>query len=243
VSRPKAEKNHIQAMFARIARRYDFLNHLLSMGLDFYWWRQMAKMAGAKSGMKILDVAAGTGDSTLTLAKRGAAVVASDFTIPMLAIGPEKFKRKSMDDFILGSIGADARHLPFKDASFDIVTICYGIRNVEQRSLAYAEFIRVLKSGGRLVILEFSRPKWGWLRWLYGIYSKYLLPKIGAWISGDRIAYTYLPESIKYFPAQNELASELANAGFTDVAWRNLSFGIVALHTGKTKCTQANQVN
>lgn len=231
---PEPEKNSIQNMFAHIAHRYDLLNHLLSLGLDFYWWRQMAKMAGAESGMKILDIAAGTGDSTLALAKRGAAVVSSDFTIPMLARGLVKFERKAMKDLVLGSIGADAQYLPFQNSRFDAVTICYGIRNVERRTLAYAEFLRVLKPGGRLVILEFSRPKWGCLRRLYDIYSKYLLPKIGAWISGNKIAYMYLPESIKHFPAQNELALELENAGFTDVAWKNLCFGIVALHTGKT---------
>lgn len=151
----------------------------------------------------------------------------------MLARGIVKFERKAMTDLVLGSIGADAQHLPFQNSSFDAVTICYGIRNVEQRPLAYAEFLRVIKPGGRLVILEFSRPKWGSLRRLYDIYSKYLLPKIGAWISGDKIAYMYLPESIRHFPAQNELAIELENAGFTDVSWRNLCFGIVALHTGK----------
>ncbi|MDR2697406.1 MAG: bifunctional demethylmenaquinone methyltransferase/2-methoxy-6-polyprenyl-1,4-benzoquinol methylase UbiE [Holophagales bacterium] len=232
------EKNSVQIMFASIARRYDLLNHVLSLGLDFYWRRQMAKVAGAESGIKILDVAAGTGDSTLALAKRGAAVVTSDFTIPMLALGPEKFKNKAMADLVLGSVGADAQHLPFQNSSFDVVAICYGIRNVERRSLAYAEFTRVLKPGGRLVILEFSRPKWRWLRWLYDAYSKYLLPEIGAWISGDKIAYMYLPESIKHFPNQNELALELKNAGFTDIAWKNLSFGIAALHNGRTKCAQ-----
>jgi demethylmenaquinone methyltransferase/2-methoxy-6-polyprenyl-1,4-benzoquinol methylase len=233
VHRPEPEKNRVKAMFGRIARRYDLLNHVLSLGLDFYWWRQMAKMAGAGPGIKILDVAAGTGDSSLALAKRGATVVTSDFTMPMLALGPEKFERNDATELILGSIGADAQHLPFQNLSFDVVTICYGIRNVEKRTLAYAEFLRVLKPGGRLVILEFSRPIWGWLRWAYDIYSKNLLPKIGTLISGDNTAYAYLPESIKYFPPQYELALEIENAGFTDVRWRNLSFGIVALHTGK----------
>jgi len=233
VPRLEPDKNSIQAMFGRIAPRYDMLNHLLSLGLDFYWRRQMARMVGAGPGMRILDVATGTGDSTLALLKRGAAVVSSDFTIPMLAIGLEKFKRCDKADLVLGSVGADAQYLPFRDSSFDAVTICYGIRNVERRGQAYAEFLRVLKPGGRLVILEFSRPKWGWLRWLYGAYSRYFLVKLGGWLSGDKSAYTYLPESIKSFPTQKELALEMEDAGFTDIAWRNLSGGIVALHTGK----------
>ncbi|MDR0498870.1 MAG: ubiquinone/menaquinone biosynthesis methyltransferase, partial [Holophagales bacterium] len=173
------EKNQVKIMFSRIAHRYDLLNHLLSLGLDSYWWWQMAKMAGTEPSIRILDVAAGTGDSSLALAKRGATVVSTDFTIPMLALGYEKFKRSTVTDLVLGSIGADAQHLPFQNSSFDAVTICYGIRNVEQRNLAYAEFLRVLKPGGRLVILEFSHPIWGWLRWIYDIYSKYFLPKIG----------------------------------------------------------------
>ncbi|MDR1841776.1 MAG: bifunctional demethylmenaquinone methyltransferase/2-methoxy-6-polyprenyl-1,4-benzoquinol methylase UbiE [Holophagales bacterium] len=232
MTQPGPPKNHVQTMFGSIARRYDILNHLLSLGLDFYWWREMARAAGAKPGVRILDVAAGTGDSTLALAKRGADVVASDFTIPMLALGPEKFNKSGVADSVIGSVGADAQQLPFRDSSFDALTICYGVRNVENREKAYAEFNRVLKPGGRLVILEFSRPRRGWLRSFYSAYSRYLLPRLGGWISGDKNAYTYLPESIKRFPPQTDLALELKNAGFTDVTWRDLCLGVVAIHVG-----------
>jgi demethylmenaquinone methyltransferase/2-methoxy-6-polyprenyl-1,4-benzoquinol methylase len=219
-------------MFGRIAHRYDFLNHLLSLGQDFYWWNRMARMVGAKPGMRILDVAAGTGDSTLALTKRGATAVSSDFTMSMLAMGMGKFKRRCVTNLVLGGVGADAQNLPFHNSSFDAVSICYGIRNVRDREQAYAEFLRILKPGGRLVVMEFSRPRWAWLRWLYNYYSRHVLPKLGGWISGDKRAYEYLPESIRHFPPQAELAQELERAGFIDVRWQNLSFGIVALHSG-----------
>jgi len=219
-------------MFSGIAHRYDLLNHVLSLGLDFYWWHRMAARSGACPGRRMLDVAAGTGDSTVALAKRGAEVVSTDFTHAMLTQGPEKFRSKGLKNLIWASVGADAQRLPFQANHFDGITICYGIRNVEQRSLAYAEFLRVLKPGGGLTILEFSRPKWSWLRALYDFYSLKLLPRIGGWISGNASAYTYLPESIREFPDQIHLAQELEQAGFAKVHWTNLSGGIVALHTG-----------
>lgn len=226
------EGKQVQSMFATIARRYDLLNHLLSGGMDLYWWRRMARVAGACAGRRILDVAAGTGDSSLALARRGAEVVSTDFTFAMLRLGPAKFRRKRLAHRIWASAGADAQRLPFRDASFDGVTICYGIRNVEDRPRACAEFLRVLKPGGTLVVLEFSRPTSALFRRLYDGYSLWLLPKIGGWISGDPGAYTYLPESIRGFPDQAGLADELRAAGFQRVHWTNLTGGVVALHVG-----------
>jgi demethylmenaquinone methyltransferase/2-methoxy-6-polyprenyl-1,4-benzoquinol methylase len=223
----------VQAMFSGIAGRYDLLNHVLSGGTDFYWWARMARAAGAAPGRSFLDVAAGTGDSSVALARRGAQVVTSDFTQAMLRLGPEKFRRKGLRDRIWASVGADAQRLPFRDASFDGVTICYGIRNVEDRPLAFREFLRVLKPQGQLTILEFSRPRPRWLRALYDVYSLRILPRVGGWISGDPGAYTYLPESIRAFPDQPALAAELEKAGFRNVTWVNLTGGIVALHTGR----------
>lgn len=223
----------VQSMFASIAGRYDLLNHLLSFGLDFYWWWRMARLAGARPGAEFLDVAAGTGDSSLALARRGAKVVSTDFTQEMLRLGPAKFRRKSLADRIWASSGADAQRLPFRDASFDGVTICYGIRNVEDRAKAFAEFRRVLRPGGRLTVLEFSTPVVPGFGALYRGYSLHLLPRIGGWISGDPSAYTYLPESIRSFPAQPGLAAEIRAAGFREVAWINLSGGIVAIHRGE----------
>lgn len=226
------EGKQIQEMFSGIAGRYDLLNHVLSMGTDLYWWWRMARASGAGPGRLLLDVAAGTGDSSLALARRGAEVVSTDFTFAMLALGPAKFRRKGLEGRIWASAGADAQALPFRPGTFDGVTICYGIRNVEDRRKAYAEFLRVLKPGGRLTILEFSRPRWAWLRGLYGWYSRAVLPRLGGWISGDPSAYAYLPESIRAFPEQALLAAELEAAGFEKISWENLTGGIAALHLG-----------
>lgn len=226
------EGKQVQAMFTGIAGKYDLLNHVLSGGVDFYWWWRMARRSGAGPGLRYLDVAAGTGDSSIALARRGAEVVSTDFTHAMLRLGPEKFRRKGLGGRIWASSDADAQALPFRDAAFDGLTICYGIRNVENRARAYAEFMRVLRPGGRLTILEFSTPVVPGLRQLYDWYSIKVLPRIGGWISGDPGAYTYLPESIRTFPDQRRLASELEAAGFASVGWTNLTGGIVALHTG-----------
>jgi len=226
------EGRQVQQMFSAIAGKYDVLNHVLSGGVDFWWWWRMARASGAGPGKRFLDVAAGTGDSSLALARRGADVVSTDFTHAMLRLGPAKFRRKGLADRIWASSDADAQRLPFRDGSFDGLTICYGIRNVEDRPLAYGEFLRVLRPGGRLTILEFSSPVVPGLKAFYDWYSLHVLPRIGAWISGDASAYTYLPESIRTFPDQRALAAELECAGFREVRWTNLSGGIVALHVG-----------
>jgi demethylmenaquinone methyltransferase / 2-methoxy-6-polyprenyl-1,4-benzoquinol methylase len=192
----------------------------------------MARRSGAAPGKRFLDVAAGTGDSSLALARRGAEVISTDFTHAMLRLGPAKFARKGFAGLIWASSDADAQQLPFRDASFDGITICYGIRNVEARPRAYAEFLRVLRPGGQLTILEFSTPVFPGLKAFYDWYSLRVLPRVGAWISGDASAYTYLPESIRTFPDQAALAKELETAGFREVQWTNLTGGIVALHTG-----------
>jgi demethylmenaquinone methyltransferase/2-methoxy-6-polyprenyl-1,4-benzoquinol methylase len=225
------EGRQVQQMFSAIAGRYDVLNHVLSGGLDFWWWWRMARASGAGPGQRFLDVAAGTGDSSLALARRGAEVVSTDFTHAMLRLGPAKFARKGLADRIWASSDADAQALPFRDASFDGLIICYGIRNVENRARAYAEFLRVLRPGGQLTILEFSTPLLPGLKGCYDWYSRRVLPRIGAWISGDASAYTYLPASIRAFPDQQALGAELEQAGFRTVRWTNLTGGIVALHT------------
>ena len=216
------EGKQVQAMFSGIAGKYDLLNHVLSGGIDFYWWWRMGRRSGAAPGKRILDVAAGTGDSSIALARRGAEVVSTDFTHAMLRLGPPKFRQRKLDPLVWASSDADAQALPFKDATFDGITICYGIRNVENRALAYREFLRVLRPGGQLTVLEFSTPVLPGLKALYDWYSRRVLPRIGAWVSGDASAYTYLPESIRGFPDQQALASELEASGFRAVRWTNL---------------------
>jgi len=222
----------IQTMFSGIAARYDLLNHVLSFGMDTYWWRRMARLSGAGPGRLYLDVAAGTGDSTLALTRKGARVISSDFTLAMLRRGPDKFRVQDSGQGVWASVGADAQALPFQGEIFDGVTICYGIRNVEDRSRALAEFMRVLKPGGCLTVLEFSQPRWAWFRQIYGWYSRVLLPRIGGLLSGDASAYAYLPDSIRQFPGPEALASELAVAGFEKIGWEGLTGGIAALHLG-----------
>jgi demethylmenaquinone methyltransferase/2-methoxy-6-polyprenyl-1,4-benzoquinol methylase len=192
----------------------------------------MAKVSGAAPGWLHLDVAAGTGDSSLALAKLGATVIATDFTLPMLKLGQAKFEKCGLDDRT-ASLGGDALSLPFRDGVFDGLSICYGIRNVEDRPKAYYEFLRVLKPGGILVVLEFSRPICAPVRWIYQPYRRWILPLLGGWISGDPAAYRYLDRSIRAFPDQGSLAKELEGAGFQNVRWENLSGGIVALHSGR----------
>ena len=143
------EGRQVQQMFSAIAGKYDVLNHVLSGGVDFWWWWRMARASGAAPGKRFLDVAAGTGDSSVALARRGAEVLSTDFTHAMLRLGPAKFARKGLAGLIWASSDADAQQLPFRDASFDGLTICYGIRNVEDRPRAYAEFLRVLRPGGQ----------------------------------------------------------------------------------------------
>jgi len=227
------DEDQIRDMFSNIAGRYDLLNHILSLGTDFSWWQHMARVSGATTGNLFLDVAAGTGDSSLALAKRGAEVVSTDFTSTMLKLGIDKFQYRDQNRLILASVEADAQYLPFKSSTFDGVTICYGIRNVKDRRRAYLEFLRVLKPKGLLTIMEFSKSNYKWLRAIYNIYISHVLPIVGGLISGSPEAYTYLYKSIQKFPDQPTLARELSNAGFVNINWKNLTGGIVALHTAQ----------
>lgn len=221
----------IQKMFTNISRRYDMVNHALSLGMDFYWWRRMAKKSGAAPQKLFLDVAAGTGDSSIAIARLGADVISTDFTHSMLRFSVLKSYQKKLEDKVWGFADADAQRLPFKSNQFDGVTVCYGVRNIENRDLAFQEFLRVLKPHGQLTILEFSTPPNSLFRKLYDVYSRYILPLIGTLVARDRSAYDYLRESIRAFPNQVSLAGELRRSGFTSVEWINLTGGIVAIHS------------
>ncbi len=218
-------------MFATIASRYDLLNHLLSGNVDKRWRRLVASRLDSKVGLKgacVLDVACGTGDLAATVFETtGAKVVATDFCRPMLDIAAGKISSE------VTLIESDALRLPFSDGSFDAVTIAFGLRNLANVQKGLAELGRVLKGGGWLAVLEFSRPANPAVRAVFGAYFTRVLPVMGGIVSGSRSAYTYLPNSVKKFPDQQELAAMIEYAGLEQVSFENLTAGIAALHLGR----------
>lgn len=232
------QARRVREMFATIAGRYDLLNHLLSLNIDKRWRRKVAKTLHASlaslrsvgSTPRILDVACGTGDLSFTLFESGEArIVGVDFCRPMLQIANSKASRFG---FVVPFIEGDALALPFHDSSFEAATIAFGLRNLAAVETGFSELLRVLKPGGRLVVLEFSKPTTPVLRSVFRIYFNRLLPLFGGFISGSKSAYQYLPESVLSFPDQKELASIMRRAGFEEVTFQNLSGGIAALHLG-----------
>ena len=209
-------------MFDSVADSYDKTNDLLSFGQARLWRGKVARAVNAKAGEQILDIAAGTGTSSMAFLSEGVRVVAADFSKGMLEVGKKKYPK-------LEFVFADAMKLPFKDQEFDVVTMSFGLRNVQEHKVALGEFLRVLKPGGRLVICEFSHVP-GPFGVLYRFYLKYFLPKISALFSKSPEAYDYLADSIQAWPKQKDLAQDIANVGFSQVGYKNLSFGIVALH-------------
>lgn len=215
----------VAAMFDEVAEKYDLANNLLSFGAAGAWRKEVAKQVNPTAGQVILDLAAGTGSSSIVFLKPGVKVVAADFSKGMLEVG----KRKHPE---LEFVFADAANLPFKDKEFDSVTISFGLRNVQDTNKALTEMFRVLKPGGKLVICEFSAIPNKVLHGLYRFYLKNILPRIVRLVSKTPEAYSYLAESIDAWPRQQELASKIAAAGYKDVNFRNQTLGIVAIHTG-----------
>ena len=225
--------DEVAGMFDEVAKGYDRTNALLSGGNSVLWRMATVKALDLKPGERVLDVAAGTGTSSKALQKTGATVVALDFSPGMVAEGR---KRHPDIEFVEG----DAEALPFPPASFDAVTISFGLRNVNQPQVAIGEMYRVLKPGGRIVICEFSHPDRALIRGSYKTYLKYVMPAIAKVTSSHPDAYTYLMDSINAWPTQSVLAQWLRAAGFSRVAYRNLTGGIVALH--RAKAPESNQV-
>ncbi len=220
------DPQEVSAMFSEVASGYDFTNAVLSAGNATLWRIATVKAVNAQSGDRVLDIAAGTGTSSAALAKSGAEVVAVDFSPGMIAEGR---KRHPELTFVEG----DAQELPFPTDTFDVVTISFGLRNVNNPQRALAEMKRVLRPGGRLVVCEFSHPERALVAGSYRGYLKYVMPAVARLTSSHAKAYTYLMKSIQDWPTQDILAQWLRVAGFTRVAYRNLTGGIVALHRAK----------
>jgi demethylmenaquinone methyltransferase/2-methoxy-6-polyprenyl-1,4-benzoquinol methylase len=219
------EPHEVSAMFDGVARRYDLLNDLLSLGRTKAWRKVATAIIAPKPGMRILDIAAGTGSSSRPLAYAGAEVISLDFSKGMLDAG-----RKRHPD--LTFVQGDALALTFKENEFDVTTISFGLRNTSDTSKALQESLRVLKSGGRMVVVEFSQPTNRIFRTIYLRYLMRALPTVARKVSSNPDAYVYLAESILAWPNQNGLADLMRAAGFGSVQWKNLTFGIVAIHTG-----------
>jgi demethylmenaquinone methyltransferase / 2-methoxy-6-polyprenyl-1,4-benzoquinol methylase len=221
----------VAVMFDAVADRYDLTNTVLSFGQDRLWRRATRRALQLGPGERCLDVAAGTAVSTVELARAGATVVACDFSLGMLRRGQQAGR-------VAPLLAGDAMALPFADASFDAVTISFGLRNVADVDRALRELLRVVRPGGRLVICEFSQPPNGLLRRLYNQYLMKVIPVL-ARLSSNPEAYGYLSESISDWPAQEGLAARMHAAGWESVGWRNLSFGAVALHRARRPGTGA----
>ena len=219
------DPDDVSKMFDDVAHRYDFLNDLLSLGRTKAWRRVVTSIIAPKPGMKILDIAAGTGSSSRPLVDKGAEVTALDFSHGMIEQG---HKQNKNINFVQG----DALKLPFEDNSFDVTTISFGLRNTSNTEKALKEALRVTKDGGRIVVAEFSHPVNPVFKKIYLNYLMKALPVIVKKISKNPDAYIYLAESIRAWPDQAELASIMRDSGFKSVAWQDLTFGIVAVHIG-----------
>ena len=231
LSKPDDHENRTQAireMFSAIAPRYDFLNRLLSLGIDRGWRRTLSRMALRKETESILDVACGTGDVSLELRQKApqARIVGLDFSQAMLDLAQVKIDRAQAE---IELVAASAEELPFPDEDFDLLTIAFGIRNVVDKKKALAEFYRVLRPHSRLTVLEFSQPQAAWLRVLYNLYFFKILPLIGG-LFARRSAYRYLPESVAKFPSCEEFSGWLKEAGFRQCRYHSLTFGIATLY-------------
>jgi demethylmenaquinone methyltransferase/2-methoxy-6-polyprenyl-1,4-benzoquinol methylase len=226
----------VERMFSAIAPRYDFLNRLLSAGRDRVWRREAIRATRLPAAGRLLDVCTGTADMALETARQfpTATIAGVDFSGPMIDRGRQKAAGAGLADRVVLSV-APAEALPFPDGAFDAATIAFGLRNVPDRRLALAEMRRVLKPGGRAVVLEFTTPPGRLFRRLYLWYFHRVLPVIGGLISGHRSAYAYLPASVGEFPPPNELAAWMEQAGFRDVSYRLLTGGIVAIHVGEKR--------
>jgi len=233
----------VEATFSSVAKRYDLANHWLSGGIDFFWRHRLVQHARQSQPVDILDLATGSGDVLFAL-RQGlgdqARLSGLDFCEPMLEQARAKRQTKELEEgdnqFILG----DCLDLPFADESFDLITIAFGLRNLADRAKGLSEMRRVLRPGGRLIVLEFSQP-YLWFRPFYYLYLRGVLPWVARWMTGDRDAYLYLGSSISEFPDRAGLVQEIEQSGFSNVQAKALTFSIVSLHEGikeQRKCEE-----
>jgi len=213
----------VAAMFDDVAERYDLTNDVLALGQTRLWRRAVVDAVAPQPGERILDLAAGTGTSSVPFSRAGATVVPTDFSLGMLRVGK---RREPYLPFVAG----DGMRLPFRDGVFDAATISFGLRNIHDRMAGLRELLRVVRPGGRLVVCEFSQPTWGPFRTVYTEYLMKALPAVATRTSSNPDAYVYLAESIRAWPGQEGLAADIRACGWERVQWRNLSGGIVALH-------------
>ena len=233
-------KEKIHDMFNSIAGDYDTLNHLMSLGVDRTWRKRALKeiMPTVREGGKVLDLACGTGDFSIAIARKakkkgyvGVAVVGADLSEGMLAVMEEKVKKEGLEEMV-DMMVADGEDLPFGDGTFECVSIAFGIRNFENREQGLCEMLRVLKKGGKLVILELSLPSNPVVKLFYNLYFKNIMPLIGGKISGDKGAYRYLPASVEKFPGKTEFMGTLSGCGFSEVSHKAFTLGICRMYTG-----------
>ncbi|MEP6714323.1 MAG: bifunctional demethylmenaquinone methyltransferase/2-methoxy-6-polyprenyl-1,4-benzoquinol methylase UbiE [Terriglobia bacterium] len=228
----------VRSMFGRVAHRYDLANHLLSANIDKHWRARTVERVRdvlMRPGSRAMDLACGTGDLLIALEREaGRELIGSDFCHPMLTGAAAKLRRGRMGS---GLVEADALALPVADTSLDLITIAFGFRNLANYRVGLREMRRVMRPGGAVAILEFSQPPNAIFRGFYNWYSRRVLPLIGGAISGAPEAYRYLPESVRKFPGAEELAGMMREAGFGNVEWEYMTFGIVALHVGRLSLT------
>ena len=229
-----SKKKQVEEMFDNISSNYDFLNHFLSFGIDNIWRNKTIKIVSQNQPKLILDVATGTGDLAFAAQKKinPNKIIGLDLSNGMLEVGRAKINKRNLNDK-LEFIQGDSENLPFDNDYFDSVMVSFGVRNFENLNKGLSEIFRVLKKGGQIVVLEFSKPKTFPIKQTYQIYSKYILPIFGSIISKDKSAYHYLSESVAAFPEGNDFLDELVKVGFLDTRLKKLSGGIASIYSGK----------
>jgi len=234
----QSKKEEVAQMFNNISANYDFLNHFLSLGIDHLWRKKAVKQLRPLKPKLILDLATGTGDFAIAcLRLNPEKIIGMDISSGMLEVGKKKMKKRAFDHIIEMQLG-DSENMPFEDASFDAITVGFGVRNYENLEKGLAEMLRVLKPEGQAIILEFSKPKSFPIKQLFGFYSKILIPFFGKYISKDKRAYTYLPESVEAFPEGTNFMDVLQKVGYHADKQIRLSGGIASIYIGQKPSEQ-----